>query len=75
MRCDESIKLKCSDITFNEQGMVVNVLSSKTDQLEKVHLWLLPTQVLTTCPVPMMEDIMSWLGLSHPQPKGYSGPL
>jgi integrase len=31
LRCNELIKLKCCDITFNAEGMVVNVESSKTD--------------------------------------------
>ena len=32
LHCNELIKLKCSDITFNAEGMVINVQSSKTDQ-------------------------------------------
>ena len=32
MRCDELVKLKCDDITFNSESMVVRVQSSKTDQ-------------------------------------------
>ena len=32
LRCDELIKLKCRDVTFNDQGMVINIVSSKTDQ-------------------------------------------
>lgn len=32
LRCDELVKLKCNDVVFNEQGMVVKISSSKTDQ-------------------------------------------
>ncbi|KAL5496822.1 hypothetical protein EMCRGX_G013184 [Ephydatia muelleri] len=32
LHCNELIKLKCSDITFNAEGIVINVLSSETDQ-------------------------------------------
>ena len=32
MRCDELVTLQCKDIVFNDEGMVVNVCSSKTDQ-------------------------------------------
>ena len=32
LRCDELIKLRCKDVSFNEQGMVINIVSSKTDQ-------------------------------------------
>ena len=35
LRCDELIKLRCSDIVFNEQGMVVKIVSSKTDQFRE----------------------------------------
>ena len=36
MQCDERIKLKCEDITFN-MSMVIRIASSKTG---KVHHWL-----------------------------------
>ncbi|KAL5496816.1 hypothetical protein EMCRGX_G013176 [Ephydatia muelleri] len=32
LHCNELIKLKCYDITFNAEGIVINVQSSKTDQ-------------------------------------------
>ena len=35
MHCDEVVKLQCKDIVFNDEGMVVNVFSSKTDQLRE----------------------------------------
>ena len=33
MHCDEVVKLQCNDIVFNDEGMVVKICSSKTDQL------------------------------------------
>ena len=30
--CDELIRLKCEDITFNAESMVIRIVSSKTDQ-------------------------------------------
>ena len=30
--CDELIKLRCKDLSFNEQGMLINIVSSKADQ-------------------------------------------
>ena len=35
LRCNELIKFKCSDITFNAEGMVINVQSSKTNQYQE----------------------------------------
>ena len=32
LRCDELTRLSCKDVTFNDHGMVINVVSSKTDQ-------------------------------------------
>ena len=32
MRCDELVKLKFADVTFNVDGMVIKIESSKTDQ-------------------------------------------
>ena len=35
MRCDQLAKLQCKDIVYNDEGMVVNICSSKTDQLRE----------------------------------------
>ena len=35
MRCDELVKLHCKDIEFNDEGMVANICSSKTDQFRE----------------------------------------
>ena len=51
LRCDELIKLQCNNIMFNEQGMVVKIVSSKTDQFRegadgyksRVHQYLVIT--------------------------------
>ena len=32
MRCNEVIRLKCVDIAFNTENMVISIVSSKTDQ-------------------------------------------
>ena len=32
LHCNELVKLKCSDITFNTESMLINEQSSKTDQ-------------------------------------------
>ena len=32
MQCDELIRLRCEDITFNAEGMIINIVSCKTDQ-------------------------------------------
>ena len=31
LRCDELIKLRCSDIEFNTESMVITIVGSKTD--------------------------------------------
>ena len=37
MWCDELVKLKCADVTFNAEGMVVKIESSKSDQYRLLH--------------------------------------
>ena len=32
LRCEELLKLRCADVTFNTEGMVIHIASSKTDQ-------------------------------------------
>ena len=55
MRCDELVKLKCDDITFNSESMVVRVQSSKTDQYRDGASLVIARTGLPTCPVAMME--------------------
>ncbi|KAL5517065.1 hypothetical protein EMCRGX_G002533 [Ephydatia muelleri] len=33
MRCEELLKLECADVKFKEEGMVLSIRSSKTDQV------------------------------------------
>ena len=55
MRCDELVKLKCDDITFNSESMVVRVQSYKTDQYRDGASLVIARTGLPTCPVAMME--------------------
>ena len=56
MRCDELVKLKCDDITFNSESMVVRVQFSKTDQYLDGASLVIARTGLPTCPVAMMES-------------------
>ena len=55
MRCDELVKLKCEDITFNTESMVVRIVSSKTDQYREGSSLVIARTGEPTCPVGMME--------------------
>ena len=55
LHCNELIKLKCSDITFNAEDMVINVQSSKTDQYRECASLVIARTGSVTCPVSMME--------------------
>ena len=56
LHCNELIKLKCSDITFNAEDMVINVQSSKMDQYrECASLYSHCTHWVSNIPVSMME--------------------
>ena len=48
-------RLKCEDITFNSESMVVRVQSSKTDQFRDGTSLVIARTGLPTCPVAMME--------------------
>ena len=50
MRCDELVKLKCDEITFNSESMVVRVQSSKTDQYRDGASLVIARTGLPTCP-------------------------
>ena len=55
MQCDELVKLKGSDVTFNAEGMVVKIKSSKTDQYREGASLVIARTGQVTCPVAMME--------------------
>ena len=55
MRCEELVKLKGSDVTFNAEGMVVKIESSKTDQYRDGASLVIAHTGQVTCPVAMME--------------------
>ncbi|KAL5473775.1 hypothetical protein EMCRGX_G028330 [Ephydatia muelleri] len=55
MRCDELIRLRCEDITFNAEGMIINIVSSKTDQYREGSSLVIARTGGLTCPVGMME--------------------
>ena len=50
LHCNELIKLKCSDITFNAEGTVINVQSSKTDQYRECASLVIAHTGSVTCP-------------------------
>ena len=65
LRCDELIKLKCSDITTNSESMVINVASSKTDQYREGSSLIVARTRTETCPVSMLEKYFAMGGLCH----------
>ena len=56
LRCEELLKLVCADVQFNQEGLVLSIKSSKTDQFREGAslVWQLRTGA-STCPVEMME--------------------
>ena len=65
LRCDELIKLKCSDITINAESMIINVASSKTDQYREGSSLVVARTGTETCPVSMLERYFTMGGLCH----------
>ena len=55
MRCDELIRFKGEDITFNAESMVIRIMSSKTNQYREGSLLVITHTGELTCPVGMME--------------------
>ena len=58
--CDELVKLRCADITFNAEGKIE---SSKTDQYRDEASWVFVGQV--TCPVGIMERYFRMSEIDH----------
>ena len=55
LRCDELIKLRCCDITFDKESMAVSLPRSKTDQYREGSVVLVARSGTSTCPVAAME--------------------
>ena len=55
MWCDELIRLKCEDITFNAESKVIRTVSSKMDQYREGSSLVIARTGELTCPVSMME--------------------
>ena len=70
LRCNELIKLRYCDITFNAEVMVINVQSSKTDQYREGASLVVACTVSVTCPV----STFVWGGWSiHPMECCFGG--
>ena len=52
LRCEELLTLRCADVAFNPEGMVIQITSSKTGQYREVaSLVIARTVQHTTCHV------------------------
>ena len=49
------MKLKCADVTFNSEGMVVKIESSTTDQYQNGASLVIAHTGQVICPVGMMK--------------------
>ena len=59
MHCEELVKLQCKDILFNDEGMVVNICSSKKDQLREGASLVIARSGALRCIVDMMQRYCS----------------
>ena len=64
LRCDELLKLRCSDVSFSAESMVLKINSSKTDQYRQGESLLIARTGQCTCPVEMMERYFVMGGIS-----------
>ena len=64
LRCDELIKLRCCDISFNAESMSISLPKSKTDQYRVGSTVLVARSASMTCPVAIMEQYFSRAELS-----------
>ena len=65
LRCEELLKLRCADVAFNPEGMVIQITSSKTDQYRECASLVIARTGTATCPVSMMQRYFSMGQLVH----------
>ena len=63
LRCEEVLKLECADVEFNTEGLVLKIVSSKTDQFREGAALVIARTGLCTCPVAMLERYFYMGGL------------
>ena len=63
LRCEEVLKLECADVEFNTEGLVLKIVSSKTDQFREGAALVIARTGLCTCPVAMLERYFHMGGL------------
>ena len=63
LRCEEVLKLECADVKFNTEGLVLKIVSSKTDQFREGAALVIARTGLCTCPVAMLERYFHMGGL------------
>ena len=68
LRCDELIKLRCCDITFNGESMSMRLPKNKTDQYRDGAVMLVARTGSSTCPVSIMEKYFSKAELTQDAP-------
>ena len=59
LRCEELLKLRCADVAFNTEGMVIQITSSKTDQYREGASLVIARTGMATRPVSMMQRYFS----------------
>ena len=59
------MKLRCADVTFNTEGMVIHIASSKTDQYREGAFLVIARTGTATCHVSMMQHYFSMGQLVH----------
>ena len=65
LRCDELIKLRCCDISFDTESMSISLPKSKTDQYRVGSTVLVAWSASMTCPVAIMEQYFRRAELSR----------
>ena len=65
LRCEELLKLRCADVAFNPEGMVIQITFSKTDQYREGASLVIACTGTPTCPVSMMQRYFSMGQLVH----------
>ena len=53
LRCEELLKLECADVEFNQEGLVLSIKSSKTDQFREGASLVVARTGASTCLVEM----------------------
>lgn len=65
LRFDELLELKCNDISFQENYLIIQIRKSKSGVYRSGNELLISRGITSACPYKMLQRYMTKAGINH----------